>query len=157
MSVQVLRTYRFHCDAYPCNASALAEEHQTPDGWTEVSSTAHQSFAPLPSVKSGAARLRALSFNGNLTTGRFCLHLCPEHPDAQAAFGGHLPHTDGISSSRLILSCSCGARLGEISGGAKSRWETHFAWFLARAESDSQISVAGQPRKTPPIEGDQVT
>lgn len=157
MSVEVIRTYRFRCDAYLCQTDAVAKENETPESWTTVSSTAHHSYAPLPSVKSGAARLRAMSFNGQLTTGRFSLHLCPEHPDAAAALSGHLPRTDGISSSRLILSCSCGARLGEISGGAKSRWETHFAWFLARAESGSQISVADQSRQTSPSKGDQVT
>lgn len=157
MSIEVLRTYRFRCDAYPCQTAAVAEENETPEGWTEVSSTAHHSYGPLPSVKSGAARLRAMTANGILTTGRFSLHLCPEHPDATEALSGHHPRTDGISSSRLVLSCSCGARLGEISGGAKSRWETHFAWFLARAESGSQISVADQPRQTPPIEGDQMS
>jgi hypothetical protein len=135
----------------------MAEGSETPEGWATVSSTAHHSYAPLPSVKSGAARLRAMSFNGQLTTGRFSLHLCPEHPDPAKALAGHLPRTDGISSGRLILSCSCGAWLGEISGGAKSRWETHFAWFLARAESGDRISVADQSRQTSPSKGDQVT
>jgi hypothetical protein len=157
MSVEVLRTYRFRCDAYPCTESFDSAECETPEGWTEVSSTAHQRYTDVSGWKPSARLMRAMTANGILTTGRFSLHLCPHHPDAAEALGGHLPHTDGISASRLILACSCGARLGEISGGAKSRWESHFAWFLARAESGAQISVADKPRQTPPIEGDHVT
>jgi hypothetical protein len=157
VSTEVLRTYRFRCDAYPCTASVDSTQHETPEGWTEVSSTGHQRYTDVSGWKPSARVLRTVTANGILTTGRFSLHLCPNHPDAVQALAGHLPHTDGISASRLLVSCSCGARLGEVGGGAKSRWESHFAWFLARAESGAQISVADLPRQTPPTEGDRMT
>lgn len=123
MTAEVLRTYRFRCDADQCTASLDSFEYETPAGWTEVSSTAHQSYGPLPSVKSGAKLLRALTANGVRTTGRFSLHLCPEHPDA---LGAHRPMTDGYpGGQRLAVSCTCGARLGEVLGGAKTRWQEH--------------------------------
>lgn len=123
MTAEVLRTYRFRCDAGQCTASLDSFEYETPAGWTEVSSTAHQNYGPLPSVKSGAKLLRALSANGVRTTGRFSLHLCPEHPDALAA---HRPMTDGYPDGQLLaVSCTCGARLGEVRGGAKTRWQEH--------------------------------
>lgn len=144
MSIEVLRTYRFRCDAYLCTASIAASGPGTPEGWSEVSSTAHQSYGPLPSVKSGASRLRALSATGVRTYGRFTLHLCPEHPDG---LSGHSPRTDGVPSGHVVVSCSCGARIGETTNSACAIWRAHFETSLAEL-TQGQIS---------PIEGDQMT
>lgn len=124
MSVEVLRTYRFRCDAAHCTASVLSDADEAPSDWTTVSSTAHQACSPLPSVKSGRARLRAMSADGQRTTGRFRLHLCPEHPDALA---GHLPQTDNPGGQGVTVACSCGAWLAGNAGfDAKTVWLRHF-------------------------------
>lgn len=124
MTVEVLRTYRFRCDAARCTASVLSGASEAPSGWTTVSSTAHQSYGPLPSVKSGRARLRAMSADGLRTVGRFQLHLCPEHPDALAE---HLPQTDNPAGQGVTVSCSCGAYLsGSADWDAKAVWLRHF-------------------------------
>ena len=137
MSVEVLRTYRFHCDAAQCNATVLSEASDAPSTWTTISSTDHQTRGPLPSVKSGRARLRAMDAESARSYGRFRLHLCPEHPDALAE---HLPQTDNPGGQGVTVSCSCGAWLTSNAEGAKSAWLRHQA-----------------QEQTPPAEGDQVT
>ncbi|MFF7190581.1 hypothetical protein ACFZAR_36425 [Streptomyces sp. NPDC008222] len=122
MTAEVLRTYRFRCDAAECSAVIVSEAYETPEGWTEVSSTAHHSYTDVSGWKASAKLLRAMTANGIKTTGRFSLHLCPEHPNA---LDEHLPRTDGISPDRLVVSCSCGTKLGEAMGGAKTRWQQH--------------------------------
>ncbi|QBJ94498.1 hypothetical protein D0Z67_29460 (plasmid) [Streptomyces seoulensis] len=144
MSVEVLRTYRFRCDEVQCATSVLSDTNEAPSDWTKVSSIAHQAYGPLPSVKSGRARLHAMSADGVRTVGRFWLHLCPAHPDAVAE---HLPQTDNPGGQGVTVSCSCGAWLASSAGfDAKSVWLRHFETSLA--------STQGQ---TPPIEGDRVT
>lgn len=144
MSVEVLRTYRFRCDAVQCVATQLSETNETPTGWSEVSSIAHHVRLPLPSVKSGSARLRVMSADGVRTFGRFRLHLCPEHPNALAE---HLPQTDNPGGQGVTVSCSCGARLSGQTQDAKAVWLRHFA----------ETSLASAQGQTPPTEGDQVT
>ena len=145
MSAEVLHTYRFRCDAAHCNGSVLSETAEAPSTWSTISSTAHQAAAAFPSVKSGRARLRALSVDGMRTVGRFWLHLCPEHPDALAE---HLPQTDNHGGQGVTVSCSCGVRLSGETRDAKAVWLRHF-------EETSHAALAqGQ---TPPAEGDQVT
>lgn len=123
MTAEVLRTYRFRCDADQCPASLDSFEYETPAGWTEVSSTAHHVYTSVSGWKASAKLLRTLSANGVRTTGRFSLHLCPEHPNALDA---HRPMTDGYPDGQLLaVSCTCGARLGEVRGGAKTRWQEH--------------------------------
>ncbi|MBJ6623558.1 hypothetical protein [Streptomyces sp. DHE17-7] len=144
MSTEVIRTYRFRCDAAQCETTWLSETNETPAGWSEVSSTAHQSYGPLPSVKAGRARLNAMSANGLRTTGRFHLHLCPAHPDALT---DHLPQTDNPGGQGVTVACSCGARLaGDAGFDAKNIWLRHF-----------ETSLASRQGQTPPIEGDRVT
>ncbi|MEV4975611.1 hypothetical protein [Streptomyces scopuliridis] len=122
MTAEVLRTYRYRCDADQCPAFLDSFEYETPADWTEVSSTAHHVYTDVSGWKASAKLLRTLSANGVRTTGRFSLHLCPKHPDALSK---HQPRTDGITPDRLTVSCSCGARLGEAVGGAKTRWQEH--------------------------------
>lgn len=121
MTAEVLRTYRFRCDAAQCETTRLSETNETPACWSEVSSTAHQSYGPLPSVKSGRARLRAMSADGMRTLGRFRLHLCPDHP---SALDGHLPQTDNPGGQGVTVSCSCGAHLSGNAG-----WDAKDIWF----------------------------
>ncbi|GGS96846.1 hypothetical protein [Streptomyces violaceus] len=125
MTAEVLRSYRFRCDADQCEATRLSETNETPTGWSEVSSTAHQSYGPLPSVKSGRARLRVMSADGLRTLGRFRLHLCPDHPNALDA---HLPRTDNPGGQGVTVSCSCGAYLsGNAGWDAKDIWSRHLS------------------------------
>lgn len=134
MTVEVLRMYRFRCDAARCTASVLSSASEAPSSWTTVSSTAHQSYGPLPSVKSGRARLLAMSVNGLRTVGHFRLHLCPEHPDALA---GHLPQTDNPAGQGVTVSCSCGARLsGNAGWDAKVVWLRHFTTATNATEGE---------------------
>ena len=144
MSVEVIRTYRFRCDATLCEATRLSGTNETSAGWSEVSSTAHHVRLPLPSVKSGSARLRAMSAEGARTFGRFRLHLCPEHPNALAE---HLPQTDNPGGQGVTVSCSCGARLSGQTQDAKAVWLRHF----------TETSLASAQGQAPPIEGEQVT
>lgn len=144
MSVEVLRTYRYRCDATGCNATALTEDG-APLDWTVVSSIAHQNRLPLPSVKSPRARLAVMSADGVRTTGQFKLHLCPVHPDA---FASHLPQTDNPGGQGVTVSCSCGARLGFMPESPRAVWREHFE------ETSRAMQAQGQ---TSPIKGDQMT
>lgn len=145
MSVEVLRTYRFRCDAVQCSASVLSEAAEVPLDWSTVSSTAHQVHGVLPSVKSGRARLRALDLESMRSFGRFQLHLCPEHP---SAFAEHQPRTDNPGGQGVVVSCSCGDQLGLTPRNAKATWLRHFHETSLAARAQGQ---------TPPTEGDQVT
>lgn len=145
MSVDVLRTYRFRCDATECQASVLTDTSDAPSGWSTVSSTAHHLERILPSVKSPRARLRSMNLDSMRSFGRFQLHLCPEHPNA---FVEHRAQTDNPGGQGVIVSCSCGAQLGLMPRDAKATWLRHF-------QETSGTALA--PGQTPPIEGDQVT
>ncbi|MGW1468520.1 hypothetical protein ACWCPT_29760 [Streptomyces sp. NPDC002308] len=137
MTVEVLRTYRFRCDAAHCTVSALSETNDAPTSWTRVSSTSHQQHADLSWMKASAKRLRELSAQGVRSFGRFNLDLCPEHINA---LSGHQPQTDGVQTPRFhytVVACSCGTRLGEVAEyTAKDRWLKHAAEAYGWTEGD---------------------
>ncbi|MFF1574700.1 hypothetical protein ACFVWR_18325 [Leifsonia sp. NPDC058292] len=125
MSVEMLRTYRYRCDATGCPSEALAEEG-APADWTVVSSIAHHVRPPLPPLKSPRSRLRATSADGARSLGQFKLHLCPNHPDALA---GHLPRTDNLDpagKTQVKVSCSCGAKVGFMLEDPREGWRRHY-------------------------------
>jgi hypothetical protein len=133
MTAEVLRTYRFRCDAAECSASVLSETNDVPVDWTTIDSIAHQSHAPLPSVKSGRALLRSLDTRSLRSYGRFRLHLCPAHPDALA---GHLPRTDNAGGQGASVFCSCGARLAGSTHETKAPWVRHYEAVAGRTEGE---------------------
>jgi hypothetical protein len=123
LTVEVLRTYRFRCDAARCTVSDLSETDDTPAGWTTIDSIAHQSHAPLPSAKAGRTLLRALAARSLRSHGRFRLHLCPTHV---GALGEHTPQTDNEGGQGASVSCSCGARLAWSTSDPKAVWAKHY-------------------------------
>ncbi|MEU0837096.1 hypothetical protein [Streptomyces sp. NPDC005969] len=135
MTTEVLRTYRFRCDAAQCTTSMLSETTGVPAGWSEIDSIAHQSHAPLPSVKSGRARLKALDTRSIRSYGRFTLHLCPAHPDALV---GHLPQTDNAGGQGASVFCSCGARLAGSTQDTKKVWVEHYMAVSEKAGSQPE-------------------
>lgn len=107
--------YRFRCDAPQCSAVALGtgDGKDLPDGWTEVSSTAHirhEDF-PLPPIRTLRGRMRPNKLDyWDAVAGRFSLHLCGEHPHV---FDEHKPIANGRPSPDgkiVYVSCSCGAK-----------------------------------------------
>lgn len=123
MSVEVLRTYRFQCDAGHCTVSDLSDTSEAPAGWTTVDSIAHQSHVPLPSVKSGRRRLSALDVRSLRSHGRFWFHLCPTHVGVLA---DHMPQTDNEGGQGASISCSCGERLAWSTPTPKELWVQHY-------------------------------
>ncbi|MYU24655.1 hypothetical protein [Streptomyces sp. SID8352] len=123
MTAEVLRTYRFRCDAANCTVSDLSETDDAPVGWTTIDSIAHQSHAPLPSVKAGRTLLRALDVRSLRSHGRFRLHLCPTHV---GALGKHAPQTDNEGGQGASVACSCGERLARSTPNPKALWAQHY-------------------------------
>lgn len=123
MSVEVLRTYRYQCDAGHCTVSDLSESSEAPDGWTTVDSIAHQSHAPLSSVKAGRHQLSALDVRSLRSHGRFWLHLCPTHV---GVLDDHTPQTDNEGGQGASIACSCGARLAWSTPTPKELWVQHY-------------------------------
>lgn len=123
MTVEVLRTYRFRCDAVHCTMSGLSEGDDAPAGWTTIDSIAHQSHAPLPSVKAGRTRLGALDVRSLRSHGRFRLHLCPTHV---GALGKHAPQTDNEGGQGPSVACSCGERLAWSTPNTRVLWVQHY-------------------------------
>jgi len=144
MSIEVLRTYRFQCDATACLTSVLSETAEAPSDWSTISSRAHHLDRMLPSVKSPRARLRAMGLESMRSVGRFQLHLCPQH---QGALAEHLPRTDNPGGQGIIASCSCGAQLGLIPRNAKAVWLGHFQ-EASRASAREQTSPSERDRMT---------
>lgn len=128
MSVEVLRTYRFQCDAGHCTVSDLSETNEVPPGWTTVDSIAHHNHPPLPSVKAGRRRLQELDVRGVRSFGRFRLHLCPTHV---GVLEDHKPQTDNEGGQGASLACSCGARLAWSTPTPKELWVRHYRETLA--------------------------
>lgn len=135
MTVEVLRTYRFRCDAANCTVSDLSETDDAPVGWTTIDSITHQSHAPLPSVKSGRTLLRALDVQSLRSHGRFRLHLCPTHV---GALREHAPQTDNEGGQGASVACSCGARLAWSTPDTKALWVQHYEAVSVRQEGEQQ-------------------
>jgi hypothetical protein len=133
MTVEVLRTYRFQCDAANCVASDLSETDDAPASWTTIDSIAHQSHAPLPSVKAGRTLLRALDVRSLRSHGRFRLHLCPTHADALAE---HSPQTDNEGGQGASVACSCGERLAWSTPDTKALWVQHYEAVSTNTEDE---------------------
>ena len=123
MTVEVLRTYRFRCDALNCTVSDLSETDDAPAGWTTIDSIAYQSHAPLPSAKAGRTLLRALDVRSLRSHGRFWLHLCPTHV---GALGEHAPQTDNEGGQGASVACSCGKQLAWSTPNTKALWVQHY-------------------------------
>jgi hypothetical protein len=133
VTAEVLRTYRFRCDAAQCTVSALSETDEVPVGWTTVDSIAHQSHAPLPSVKSGRALLHSLDTRSLRSHGRFRLHLCPEHPGALME---HMPQTDNVGGQGASVGCSCGAQFAWSTPTTKKLWVRHYEAVSGQPEGE---------------------
>lgn len=143
--------YRFRCDGPQCPAAALgsADGRSIPEGWTQISSTAHirhEDF-PLPPIRTLRGRTRAnrLSY-WDAVAGQFRLHLCGDHGDA---FTAHLPITNGgpgKDAQIVNVACSCGARLpatyamhvagSKPSSAPERQWWSHLPadlqWYATR-------------------------
>lgn len=134
MSIDVLRTYRFRCDAAHCTVvSDLAETNEAPEGWTTVDSIAHQSHPPLPSVKAGRRRLTAMDVESRRSLRRFRLHLCPTH---MGALRNHTPQTDNEGERGSSVACSCGARLAWSTEETKVLWVQHYRSVSGQQEGE---------------------
>lgn len=102
--------WRLRCDGSDCTHTAIVDNMtDTPDGWTQIRSTAH--LDGKPPLSYGRGRSRRTVSTSDLTAGSFTLHLCPQHPDT---FAGHLPATQGAPRDRgdyrrrVAVDCSCG-------------------------------------------------
>ncbi|CAL9364280.1 hypothetical protein [Streptomyces sp. enrichment culture] len=135
MTVEVLRTYRFRCDAANCTVSGLTETNEVPPGWTMVDSIAHQSHPPLPSVKAGRRRLAAMDVESRRSLRRFRLHLCPTHV---GALRDHTPQTDNEGERGSSVACSCGARLAWSTEDTKTLWVRHYTAVSGRQEAGDE-------------------
>ena len=133
MTAEVLRTYRFRCDAARCTVSGLRETNEAPEGWATIDSIAHQAHPPLPSVKAGGRRLREIDVRSRRSFGRFRLHLCPTHVSALA---GHLPQTDNEGERGSSVACSCGARLAWSTEDTKALWVQHYLTVAGAQEGE---------------------
>jgi hypothetical protein len=133
MTAEVLRTYRFRCDAARCTVSSLSETNEAPEGWTTVDSIAHQSYGPLPSAKAGRRLLTALDVRSLRSHGRFWLHLCPTHVGVLA---DHMPQTDNEGGQGASVSCSCGAHLSWSAAVTKEIWVQHYQDVSSRTEGE---------------------
>ncbi|MFE9461622.1 hypothetical protein [Streptomyces californicus] len=133
MTAEVLRTYRFRCDAAHCTVSDLSETNEAPYGWSTVDSIAHQSHPPLPSVKAGRRRLREIDVKSRRSFGRFRLHLCPTHV---GALRNHTPQTDNEGERGSSVGCSCGARLAWSTEDTKALWVEHYENVSSRTEGE---------------------
>lgn len=133
MTAEVLRTYRFRCDAGQCAVSELSETDTAPVGWTTIDSIAHQSHAPLPSAKAGRARLSALDVRSLRSYGRFWLHLCPTHV---GVLEEHTPQTDNEGGQGASVACSCGARLAWSTPDTKALWVQHYEAVSVQQEGE---------------------
>ncbi|MFI9194111.1 hypothetical protein ACIG0A_33035 [Streptomyces californicus] len=131
MTAEVLRTYRFRCDAAHCTVSGLSETNEAPYGWSTVDSIAHQSHPPLPSVKAGRRRLQEIDIKSRRSFGRFRLHLCPTHV---GALRDHAPQTDNEGERGSSVACSCGARLAWSAENTKAIWVQHYKDASGRTE-----------------------
>lgn len=123
MTVEVLRTYRFQCDALNCTMSDLSDTDDAPTDWATIDSIAHQSHDLLPSAKAGRSLLRALDVRSIRSHGRFRLHLCPTHV---GALGKHAPQTDNEGGQGPSVACSCGDRLAWSTRNPKALWLQHY-------------------------------
>lgn len=135
MTLEVLHTYRFRCDAANCTVSDLSESGDAPVGWTTIDSAAHQSHDPLPSVKAGRARLSAMDVQSLRSHGRFRLHLCPTHV---GILGEHAPQTDNEGGQGASIACSCGERLAWSTPDAKALWVQHYEAASARKKGEQR-------------------
>lgn len=131
MTAEVLRTYRFRCDAAHCTVSDLSETSDAPPGWATVDSIAHQSHPPLPSVKAGRRRLVEIDVRSRRSFGRFRLHLCPTHV---GALRNHTPQTDNQGERGSSVACSCGERLAWSTEDTKALWARHYTAVSGRQE-----------------------
>lgn len=132
MTAEVLRTYRFRCDAAHCTVASLSEINEAPDDWTTVDSIAHQSHPPLPSVKAGRRRLQEIDVRSRRSFGRFRLHLCPTHV---GALRDHTPQTDNEGERGSSVACSCGERLAWSTEETKALWVRHYTAVSGRQEA----------------------
>ena len=125
MTAEVLRTYRYRCDAAQCTEVSPASETAEPPGtWSTVRSTAHHTPSVLPPGAT-RARLRAMDLESLKSVGQFWLHLCPSH---LGAFDQHAPRTDNRGGrGGVAVSCSCGARLAFETRETKDAWLRHYA------------------------------
>jgi hypothetical protein len=135
MTIEVLRTYRFRCDAAHCTVVDLSETDNAPIGWTVIDSIAHQSHAPLPSAGAGRTLLRALDVRSIRSHGRFWLHLCPTHV---GVLGEHTPQTDNEGGQGASVACSCGARLAWSTPDTKALWVQHYEAASVRREGEQR-------------------
>jgi hypothetical protein len=133
VTAEVLRTYRFWCDAGHCTVSDLSETNEAPAGWTTIDSIAHQLHTPLPSAKAGRARLSALDVRSLRSYGRFWLHLCPTHV---GVLEDHTPQTDNEGGQGASVACSCGVRLAWSTPGTKALWVQHYEAVSVRQEGE---------------------
>lgn len=133
MTAEVLRTYRFRCDAANCTVFDLSETNEVPHGWTTVDSIAHHSHPPLPSVKAGRRRLQEIDVRSRRSFGRFRLHLCPTHV---GALRDHTPQTDNEGERGSSVACSCGARLAWSTEETKALWVLHYTTVSGRQEAE---------------------
>lgn len=133
VTAEVLRTYRFRCDAGRCTVSDLSGTSEAPTGWTTIDSIAHQLHTPLPSAKAGRARLSALDVRSLRSRGRFWLHLCPTHV---GVLDDHTPQTDNEGGQGAAIACSCGARLAWSTPDPKALWLQHYADVSGQQEGE---------------------
>jgi hypothetical protein len=133
MTIEVLRTYRFQCDAANCEVSGPSETNDAPADWTTIDSIAHQSHAPLPSAKAGRTLLRAHDVRSLRSHGRFRLHLCPTHV---GVLDEHTPQTDNEGGQGVSVACSCGARLAWSAQDPKALWVQHYESVSVRQEGE---------------------